>query len=107
MIFVYVNLPVPNFTIHTAGCGFVPQHFDVTINDDVTLNTELQRLTNNEYPLAARAGQNGLWFEIALGSRDENEAVVRNIQQIMENHYPTLADAQIRIHRTNNCNFSL
>ena len=100
---VYINYPVPHFTIHRdLGCALIQMHERegqrVICVNEANRSEVLSRLTGRDFRFAARRGLNDLWLDITLGTPGEEEQFVRDVQAVVGRRYRPLARALIKIH---------
>jgi hypothetical protein len=66
--------------------------------DRVNMDSQMKKFINREVRLAAEATLNCLWIEIHLQSREDEDALVYQIQSILGKRYRPLGKAPVNHH---------
>jgi hypothetical protein len=103
MIHVYVNYPIPKFSVHeNSSCATIGKHRkekQLLVRLDVdTLSDELRRFAEKEYVFTANPAGNDMWLDIDFRDREFEYAVLRYVQKLIGRHYTPLARCEIQTH---------
>jgi hypothetical protein len=102
---VYMNYPNAHITIHEdESCPLVRMHEKeqqrrVKIRPD-NREVALSEFEHQHYEFRAEKALNDLWLDVALGSREAEIGLVREIQRILGRRYSRLASAMVNVHCT-------
>lgn len=102
-MWVYINYPVPHFSIHSdPSCSMIQMHNKpdqryrkVNLS---SLGDFLSELIDQEIRFAAKHEHNDFWIEIGLASSEQEYGLVYIIQAIIGQRYRPLANAPVHTH---------
>ena len=103
MIQVYINYPVPHFTIHRdSNCGNIQQHHKkdqrIISMDHSNLSRELLKFRSKGYRFAAQPELNDMWLSINLEDFDFEKSVISHIRHLLGKSYSPFRGAKIDEH---------
>jgi hypothetical protein len=103
MISVYVNYPVPHFTIHRhPSCRSIQMHRVETQRyqtvDQESLGSFLAEFIERRIAFAAQRYLNDMWIQIELDTPDQELGLVHVVQALIGQRYKPLATAPIEVH---------
>ena len=102
-MYVYINYPVPHFTIHSnLQCSEIQKHNKANQRmirvDNQNLGQVLGQFIDNQHVFSSNASENDMWLEVNLVSPQQNIGLVFIVQGILGINYQPLASAPVTFH---------